>query len=77
MLIECFNPVIRNSTDYIKEQMLDCSEKWENKYLWESCYIIHSKQDQYKEEQMKVMEADRLREILTTEIENKIPPFCL
>ena len=30
-LIECFNPVIRNSTDYIKEQMLDCSDKWENR----------------------------------------------
>ena len=30
-LIECFNPVIRNSTDYIKEQMLDCSDKWDNR----------------------------------------------
>ena len=78
-LIECFNPVIRNSTDYIKEQMLDCSDKWENRkeiFMGAISYIIHSRQDKYKEEQLKEMETDRLSEILTTEIENRMPTYC-
>ena len=31
MLIECFNPIIRTSPDHIKQTMLECSDKWENK----------------------------------------------
>ena len=78
-LIECFNPVIRNSTDYIKEQMLDCSDKWENRkeiFMGAISYIIHSRQDKYKDEELKEMDTDRLSKILTTEIENRMPTFC-
>ena len=78
-LIECFNPVIRSSTDYIKEQMLDCSVNWEDRkemFMGAISYIIHSRQDKYEENQLKNMEMDRLSEILTTEIENRMPTFC-
>ena len=79
-LIECFNPAIRNSPDFIKEQMLECSVKWENSkeiFMGAISYIIHNRQNNdYNEEQMKDMKTDRLSEILIREIENRMPTFC-
>ena len=79
-LIECFNPAIRDSPDYIKEQMLEYSAKWENSkeiFMGAISYIIHSRKDNdYNEEQMKDMRTDRLSEILIREIENRMPAFC-
>ena len=79
-LIECFNPAIRNSPEFIKEQMLDCSVKWENRkevFMGAISYIVHSRQDSdYKEEQLKDMEMEKLSEILVREIENRMPKFC-
>lgn len=79
-LIECFNPVIRNSPDYIKEQMLDCSREWENRkdtFIGTINYIVHGSQNSMeKEEQMQVMGIERLSETLIREIENRMPKYC-
>merc|ERR1739838_664633 len=79
-LIECFYPAIRNSPELIKKQMLECSMKWENQkevFMGAISYIVHSRQDgDYKEEQLKDKETEKLSEILVIEIENCMPKFC-
>ena len=79
-LIECFNPAIRNNPEYIKEQMIECSTEWDNKtniFIGAINYIVHNSQtDGYNLEQMKDIETERLSEILTREIENRMPTFC-
>ena len=79
-LIECFNPIIRSSPDHIKQTMLECSEKWENKknvYIGAINYIAHGRQEERgMEEQLKERSLESLCEILTREIENRMPKHC-
>ena len=47
LLIECFNPIIRNFPEHIKQEMMKCSQEWENKK--EICigainYVAHGRQ---------------------------------
>ena len=79
-LIECFNPIIRSSPDHIKQTMLECSDKWENKkniYIGAINYIAHGRQDERgMDEQLKERSLGALCEILTREIENRMPKHC-
>ena len=79
-LIECFNPIIRSSPDHIKQTMLECSDKWENKknvYIGAINYIAHGRQEERGiDEQLKERSLGALCEILTREIENRMPKQC-
>ena len=80
LLIECFNPIIRSSPDHIKQTMLECSDKWENKkniYIGAINYIVHGrKEESSRDEQLKERSLEELCEILTREIENRMPKPC-
>ena len=79
-LIECFNPILRGSPELIKQQMLQCSEKWENKkdiYIGAINYIEHGRKDaRDKKEQLIDSGIERLCEVLIREIENRMPNHC-
>ena len=79
-LIECFNPILGGSPDLIKQQMLECSDKWVNKkdvYIGAINYIEHGRKDAIdRKEQLTDIGIERLREILIREIENRMPKLC-
>ena len=80
LLIECFNPIIRGCPDHIKQQMIECSETWENKkevYIGAINFIVHGRQnEQDKGEKMQEKEVETLSEMLIGEIENRMPKHC-
>ena len=79
-LIECFNPILRGSPELIKQQMLQCSEKWKNRkdiYIGAINYIEHGRTDaRDKKEQLIDSGVERLCEVLIREIENRMPNLC-
>ena len=80
LLIECFNPIIRNFPEHIKQEMMKCSQEWENKK--EICigainYVAHGRQiEQENVKQMQEKEMEILIEMLIREIENRMPKHC-
>ena len=79
-LIECFNPIIRSSPDHIKQTMLECSDRWENRnntYIGAINYIAQGRQEKSSiEEKLEEKSLDELCEILIREIENRMPKHC-
>ena len=79
-LIESFSPVIRNFPEQIKKEMLEISEKWENRnkiFIGAISYIIHGRKDsEVMENEIKDMGIEKLSEKLIREIENRMPKFC-
>ena len=80
-LIEKFSPVIRNFPEQIKNEMLECSENWENRneiFVWAINYVKHGRKDHDGEEiqESEWESRESLCEILIREIENRMPKYC-
>ena len=77
-LIDCFNPLIRNFPDLIKQQMLEHCKKWANKkeiFIGAINYIEHGKQDT-RNSKLEHLDVDSLTDIFLKEIENRMPVHC-
>ena len=80
LLIECFNPIIRNFPDHIKQEMMKCSHEWENKKeMLEATinYVAHGRENVMEiVKQLLENDVETLIEMLIREIENRMPKHC-
>ena len=79
-LIEKFSPIIRNFPEQIKNEMIECSENWENRneiFIGAINYVKHGRKDSHEREETLEGECrESLCELLIREIENRMPKYC-